>query len=383
MLARWWSYLVGEYSIWGIVLMLLLVVLLGFELWRYAVTYARIPKYRNRATSTGAPISVVAVLRDVDERYLYDTLPKIFEQEYPDFELVVVDIAGDEFFSHSLQLIEEHNPRFVVSRVARSKNIRISDRLAFNIGIKTARYENIILTTAYSEPATKYWLASFGKAFDTGASVVLGYSNVDYRRGFANRLMRIDIFTGAVRWLSAAISGRPYRGTIHNLGLKRALYFEVGGFNYLSQKRGIEDLFVQKIANKENTTVVTSPYGKVQSDSWGGTALWLSERVTEDYSKKFYNRSARRASSTSLIVRGLFFVAVIVTSVLLPIEIMFGTFGLYLIRLIVVLGSLNKIRRRLGEKRLMMWFPIYDLVAPFYELSIRVARILKPSSRWR
>ena len=228
-----YAYLWETCGPWGIALLACMIILFFVQFWYWVGYYGRIPSYRNaRAGDARPPVSVALVVHEPDYDFLENGLPVLLGQEYDDFEIIVTDLSGDVEFGEALAVIAEHNPRFNVTRMVRDARFPISDKMAFNVAIKAARYDNILLTTVDSRPASLQWIARMARGFD-GAGIVIGYCGMEGASAFSSRLIRLDNAARAIRWLSAAMHGKPYRGTLQNIGFTKALYFGNGGFNYL------------------------------------------------------------------------------------------------------------------------------------------------------
>ena len=242
-----YAYLWETCGPWGIALLACMIILFFVQFWYWVGYYGRIPSYRNaRAGDARPPVSVALVVHEPDYDFLENGLPVLLGQEYDDFEIIVTDLSGDVEFGEALAVIAEHNPRFNVTRMVRDARFPISDKMAFNVAIKAARYDNILLTTVDSRPASLQWIARMARGFD-GAGIVIGYCGMEGASAFSSRLIRLDNAARAIRWLSAAMHGKPYRGTLQNIGFTKALYFGNGGFNYLNMNIGEDDLYMQKV----------------------------------------------------------------------------------------------------------------------------------------
>ena len=83
--------------------------------------------------------------------------------------------------------------------------------MALNVGIKSAHYEHLIVTSTDVRPLSDRWLALMAKGFLRG-DVVVGYCGVERRRGLADRWMRTaptaaSATTSASRSVSTSMRG--------------------------------------------------------------------------------------------------------------------------------------------------------------------------------
>ena len=69
--------------------------------------------------------------------------------------------------------------------------------------------------------------------------------------------------------------------------------------------------------------------------------------------------------------------------ILLPLEFKIGAAALWLLRLGWVLFEVKRIARRLGENRLLAYYPIYDLFSPYWTFILWCIMLRKDERVWR
>ncbi len=363
-----------------------IIVLFVIQLCYWMRYYARIPAYRvdrgQERDEQQFAISVIVVVQD-DYSYIEETLPLILGQQYPQFEVVVVDLASTEEFSDALLSMQEKWPHLVTSKIEQDPRFPIGRKLALNVGIKAARYERLLITTTAARPTSERWLALMARGFERG-DIVLGYCGMECKKGLVNKLIRCARVMTSVRALGSAIRGIPYRGSIHNLGFTKTLYFGAKGFNYLNLNTGEDDLFLQQIATPDNTAIILHPKATVRQWQWGGISWWHNVRKFESYTYKYYPLRIKNAIEWELGSRLLLFLTLLTALCLLPVELKVGAAALWLIRLGIVEFQSWRIRRRLGEEGLGWAWILYDLWAPVCEIRLWLSRTFRPSKGlWR
>ena len=380
------EHLYVSYGIAGVILMAVATATFVIQFYCWAVRYGRIPAYRGASAPTENPkpsISAVMICRGNDSDFLEHRLPAMLGQEYENFEIIVADLTGDADFDAALTLIADNNPRFKFVHIVRDNRFPISDKMALNMAIKAATYDNILLTVPDAIPNSPQWLARMARGFATG-DIVIGYCGMADGRTFADKLIRIDNIGQTIRWLGAAVNKHPYRGTIQNLGFSKKLYFDNGGFNYLNMNIGIEDLFLQKIIPQATVSIVVSPKSIVRQKIWGGIKWWYTLRRLKSFSFRHYPRRVKLSTRTELTSRLLFFgtAAALLSCASAEIKIYAGI--MLLMRYAIVMFEMHRIAKRLGEKGLWFAATIYDLLAPLYEMCLSADRLFRHSpSLWR
>ena len=186
--------------------------------------------------------------------------------------MVYVGTDGD--FYEELTRQRLNYPNLTVTKIEYNPRFPISVKMAINVGIKSASYNHLLLTTASATPASTQWLAMMGKAFMRG-QIVIGYTAIEPAKGLGNYLMRLSRLQMSVYWLTQAVSRNTYRGIRHNIGFTKELYFANKGFTHLNMNIGEDDLFIQKVARRNNVSVVLIAKGSTIEHPWGGLRWWF------------------------------------------------------------------------------------------------------------
>jgi len=369
--------LASLFGVWGVAVTGLAVVLLLWQLFYWAVRYNRIPSWRSRgAAGEDEPVPGVSVVVRLNEDYQYleQTLPLIMAQDHPAFELVVVYVGADEEFRDTLDRAASHDGRITVTQLNSDTRFAIGDKMAYNLGIKAARYENILLATCDTAPASERWLRLMARGFARNSGVVIGYCAVARKAGWANKIMRIDRLALSVRFLSAAMRGKPYRGMTGNLALTKGLYFGNKGFNHLDMNIGEDDLYVQQIAGRHNTAVILNPGCTTLQEFHGSLGYWWTLRAFYGNAVRLYPARVQVSIALEAVTRVLFFASCVAAIVLLPDLAKLVPAAMLILRFGVAFSVMARICRRLGEQGLKMAIVFYDLVAPFVEFCLWLRR---------
>ena len=70
-------------------------------------------------------------------------------------------------------------------------------------------------------------------------------------------------------------------------------------------------------------------------------------------------------------------------AILLPLPLQLAAVGLLLVRYLIVLLEVRRIARRLGEKRMLRLYPLYDLFSPLWVLLRSLLMLRKDERVWR
>jgi hypothetical protein len=255
--------------------------------------------------------------------------------------------------------------------------------MALNIGIKAARYDNIVITTHYTRPTSSRWLSMMAHGFGKG-EVVIGYCGLEPSKGLTDKIMRSSRMFSSLLYITAAIRRRPYRGTIHNMGFARDIYFKHKGFGHLNLNLGEDDLFMQQIFTEDNYAIVIHPRATMRQMKWGGLGWWLHECRLRNHAYPLYPFRARWFVGLEAGSRLLFFVAVGAAAWLMPFEVQMSVAGVVFLRFLAVILQMRRVAKRLGERKLMLFYFLNDLFEPLFEIGVVLSRMLKPIREvWR
>lgn len=193
------------------------VIQLLYYLWFYLSVWLFKPVQK---VSNKQPVSVIICARNEAEN-LKMFLPSILEQDYPDYEVIVVnDCSEDNSYIVLGEYLQKY-PNLKISTVNKDPKFTHNKRFAQFIGIKAAKNEILLFTDADCQAVSKNWISSMSSHFDDKTSFVLGYGGYKREKGFLNRYIRYDSMTIAMQYLGMAIRRIPYMGVGRNLAYRR------------------------------------------------------------------------------------------------------------------------------------------------------------------
>src|SRR5687768_5552472 len=92
--------------------------------------------------------------------------------------------------------------------------------------------------------------------------------------------------------MSYALAGKPYMGVGRNLAYRKNLFFLNKGFSSINNiPSGDDDLFINKVATKNNTAIVVDKESFTVSEpkeSWGE---WMRQKTRHYTTGKYYKTS--------------------------------------------------------------------------------------------
>ncbi len=309
-------------------------------------------------------ISVVICARNEQEN-LRRFLPGILEQDYPDFEVVVVNDASTDDSAELLNDLARKYSRLRITSIPLNDKFRHGKKLALTIGLKAARFDRVLLTDADCYPESDRWIGNMASHLEGGKQIVLGYGAYEYRKGLLNRLIRYETVAAAMMFLSRALKGRPYMGVGRNLGYDKTLYFSSEGFrNHYHIPSGDDDLFVNAVATGENTAVELNRSSFTRSLPPESAGAWIRQKKRHVTAGIHYKKTTRFILAADWVSRLMLYAGLILLISLTPWKWVAAlVFLIYTgVRMVVLkLGM-----RRLDEKYLLLPSLLFDPVLPLF-----------------
>ena len=363
----------------------IVLVLFVAQIALYIWLYQRIATYRLMSKpiirKEEPEISIVVPLFVEDSYYIDHKLPILLTQDYAKFEVVLVYIGNNDYFFKDLQALQNLYPNLSPIHIVPSSRYPVSTKTALNVGVKGAKYDFVIISSHNAVPASDRWLSLLAKGFQYG-DIVLGYSGMEEREGFANRIIREYQLNKAMAWISSAIRGCTYAASRNALGFKKSLYFDVRGFGHLDMNIGEDDLFVQKIATPDNVSVVLSPRAICTENIWGDFKWWLQQARMLRTTYRYYPKGVMRSTQIELALRALFFAAFILALIVLPWQLKLAALGVAVVRYLMALFIFVRNARRIGEEGLTASHILYDLIEPGLRLFIALTPRITGTKTW-
>ena len=331
------------------------------------------------------PVSVVVCARDV-YHHLVELIPALLNQDYPEFEVVVVNDCSDDDTEEYLKDLERHEPRVKPVQLRQHLNFFNGKKYPLSLGIKSASYDLMVLTDPDCRPTSDKWLRSMVGCYDHDTEMVLGYAPTENTGSFLNQLVRFNAVQRALMYLSAALAGHPYMGIGKNLSYRQQLFFRAKGFtSHYGIPEGDDDLFVSQVANKRNTAVHLDPDNTVVCDSPSSFGAWVRQQRWRYSTLKMHRKGPRAFAAMHYWSQLLFYASFIALWFLPPAFLLAGDIPyaayyfpvlgvLFLFRYISQMFIYRGTCRRLGERGLLPGLLLWDFLFAFLTPLLRISR---------
>lgn len=331
--------------------------------------------------SAKKPISVVICARNEVEN-LKQYLPVVLEQDYPDFEVVVVNDRSWDGTNDLLETFAKQYRHLKVVTVNEGSKFIAGKKFAVTMGIKAASHEWLVFTDADCVPASSQWLRGMQQPEDEHTEILLGYSPYLKKRGLLNALIRFETFFTAVNYLSFALKGMPYMGVGRNMAYKKSLFFNNKGFAaHMHIPSGDDDLFVNAHAHKGNTNICIHPDAQVWSEPNTSFGAYLRQKKRHFGAGKLYKSKHKFILSAQIIIQFLFYVILVI--LLCNKSMLYPALGVLGLSIIVRCFVYPRILKRLNYGDLRWWFPVLDMLLFIFLVFNGILSIFVKKVKWK
>lgn len=364
----------GDWILLGIFLLFVIscAVQIFYYLYFYLSVHTRAtPEIKPEDKTPYKPVSVIICARNEAEN-LRNFLPSVLGQDYPDFEVIVVnDCSEDETYVVLADLMERY-PNLRVSAINKDPKFMHYKKFAQFIGIKAARNEILLFTDADCSPVSPDWIKGMCRHFEGNTKYVLGYGGYAKEQGILNSYIRNDTFIIALQYLGLANRGIPYMGVGRNLAYLRSEFFTNGGFGQYSHlASGDDDLFINSNARAENTRTEYSREAHTRSIPCSTFEEWIKQKKRHLTTGKYYKPLHKFLLILEPSSRILFYTIFIV---LLSFQYLWiEVLAVFSLRLATQITVFSLAQKKLKEPGLIPYTLLFDIFSPVINTTLYLA----------
>lgn len=327
------------------------------------------------------PISVIICARNERENLL-QFLPLFLDQDYPTFEVIVVNDASVDDTEDVLKAFSMQYQHLKVVNVPDNDRFYGSKKFALTLGIKAATYDHVLLTDADCKPTSKQWIQAMS-AYGKGKEIILGFSAYAQRKGLLNQLIRFETFYTALQYLSFALIRVPYMGVGRNLAYKKKLFFDNKGFaSHQHILSGDDDLFINEVASSSNTAIAIHEDAHTISIPKTSFKSWVRQKRRHYSAGKHYRLK-------HLLLLGFYHATLFLlfnTSIILLIcaqihekqMVLVALLSRYLIQLVLFM----LLPKRFINKFLALLTPFFELFFMFFNPLLVISNAINRKMKW-
>lgn len=353
-----------------------LTVVLGYSIY----FFSKLTFFKGKKTAFNKPLSIVICAKNEADN-LTKYLPAVLEQDYSEFEVVVVNDQSLDLTADILKSFKGKYPNLVVVTIEQHINHRPGKKFALTLGIKTAKHEHLLLTDADCLPSSSNWAGGMVDGFND-SEIILGYGAYERKKGLLNKIIRFDTFNVAQQYLSYALTGFTYMGVGRNMAYKKSLFFENKGFaKHLHIPSGDDDLFIQEIAPKTTVAIEINNETHTTSaviESWKEWAYQKRRHIT---TAPLYKTKFKVLLSLYPYAQLLFWIAIVLLFILKA-PLLFSITLLSIKLFTSYMINYNSMKR-LNVMDLYWVHPLYEIAHLLVQGFFVLLNLFKKPKKWR
>ena len=342
---------------------LAIMLQLAFYLLVYLRVVIRRGKKETSRTSDTPPVAVIICARNEEENLVLN-LTSVLEQDYPLYEVIVVNDCSEDDTEQVLAEFKQKYSHLRSTIIKQDGSFRNGKKFAATVGIRAAQYEWLLFTDADCRPENSQWIASMSKYFVDKKDIVLGYGGYLPQKGFLDKWIRYDSCFNALQYFGFAKMGKAYMGIGRNLAYRKSLFLAHNGFaEHAHIPSGDGDLFVNQAATMKNVAVTYIKDAQTRSIPKMTFMEWIRQKRRHIATGKYY----RLGQIFMLMLEPFSRVLLWATFCALMMMCPFWEYILmiFIVRMILFMSVVWAASKRLNEPGILQYAIILDLVMPF------------------
>ncbi|NNK73362.1 MAG: glycosyltransferase [Flavobacteriaceae bacterium] len=359
-----------------ILIILIQIVFYGFIFMRFGLHKPELPKLKN------IKISVLVCAKNEAEN-LKAFIPLILDQDYPEFELVLINDGSSDTSLDIMREFERNNKNVKVVDVKPLDSFWNNKKYPLTLGIKASKYDFLLFTDADCIPVSSHWIREMSRHFTNQKTIVLGFGNYRKIKGnLLNKLIRYETTVTAIQYFSFALMGSPYMGVGRNLAYRKDVFFNIGGFkDHMNVNSGDDDLFVNQVATPENTTISYSHESSTDSVPEKTFMSWFRQKRRHVSTASHYKTKHKITLGLLYITQLLFWI--IGLTLVIYVYKSAIVLALILFRFVLVALSYGLGARKLKNLDTLILLPFLELFLVLSQLVIFITNLRSKNHSWR
>lgn len=372
----------------GLIIFVLFCTFCAIQLFYYLFYFLRLAIYKNKSIGiTPTQFFSIIICARNEEKNIGANIESWMQQQYHDehnmpmYEVLLVDDNSDDnsaYLYNDLKIKYDHLKILQLRQEA--KGIK-GKKFPLSMGIKEAKYDNLLLTDADCKPNSNMWLLEMANSYKINTEIVLGYSGYEKKTGFLNKWIRWETLHTAIQYLSYALAGQPYMGVGRNLSYLRPVFNANKGFSSHNHiLSGDDDLFINKVANAKNTTICINPNAHTTSKAKDTYEAWWFQKSRHLSTSTYYKPWHKFLLGVFSLSHSFYYITFIWA--LFYVKYLPIVLGLFMARWLLQLIIFKSCASKLNEKELGNSVWLFDIVTLYYNIRL-LPHIFFKKQQWK
>lgn len=348
----------------------------------YAGFFSRLAFYKKKPKphNEQRPVSVIISARDEADN-IVKNLPGVLVQDYrTSHEVVLVNDNSADDTKYLLDELRKTFKNLNPLQLTQEAKLMAGKKFPLSMGIRSAKYETLLLTDADCVPASENWIRLMQDGYHPETEIVLGYGGYHKHNSLLNKLIRFETFHSALQYLSYALAGIPYMGVGRNLSYKKDVFLRNKGFSAINHiPGGDDDLFINKVANKKNTSIVIDTDAHTLSEAKKTWKEWYIQKNRHYSTAKYYRGKHKFLLGLYSATQFLFYPLAVLAAVFFNWWIALSVFAM---KIIIQAFVYYKTMKKLNESDLFLMFLFFDLWMCVYYIVFLPSLFRRAKKTW-
>jgi len=305
------------------------------------------------------PVSVLVYAKN-NENELRNLLPILLNQNYHQFELVLINNASTDGTLHLMKEYALMYPNIKVVDVVNNEAFWGSKKYALTLGVKASTYEYLVSIDADKKIHSNNWLVYFTSYFTLNKTVVLGTSFYTKQNGFFNKKFRFSHAMQQLQALSWSKLGKPFSLNAHQIAFKKEDFYKTNGFiKHMQKPLFTNEFFINDVATTKNTTICEQNDAMIEVTPLSNKEHSIFRKQQLELLSNFPSGIAFKIKIFNFI-QVLFFLVALASFI--AFEYWYVTMAILALRYILFWFIFAKIAKKLNYNDLIIFFPILDVL---------------------
>ena len=327
------------------------------------------------------PVSVIVCSKNEAEN-LKKMVPKLLEQSYTNFEIVLINDASSDETLDVIESFQDQHSNIKLVNVENNEAFWGNKKYALTLGIKAASHDYLVFTDADCVPVSENWLCEITQQFSSTKKIIIGYGAYAKKKySFLNLLIRFETLMAAIQSFSYAKMGIPYTAVGRNLAYHREEFYRVSGFvNHMKIRSGDDDLFIKDAATGKNTAICFSKESFTISQPKKTVGSWFQQKRRHVSTSSHYKFIHKFLLGTFYITQVLFWA---LTIFLCCTSLWMYAVGILGIRLIIQYSIVGISAKKLNEQDTLYLLPFLEIFLVAIHFGIFISNMTSKPTHWK